>query len=215
MKIIITASGLSSRFKKMGIYKPSYKIKIKEKTIYEWAMLSLVDFFDEEFIFIFRTDNFDKEFINRVNKKIGIKNYKTYIIDECTDGQATTVFKYKNFINDDEKIIIYNINTCIKPYEIKKEDIKPDIDVFMPIENNNKVYNIIGFFYFKKWKDYKQIYNKYISDIKAKNSEASIEAMYEYLIYENKLVETKIIDSIYVSKLNSINEIQIFKDKFN
>lgn len=223
MKIIITAAGLGSRFKKMGIYTPTYKIKVKEKTIYELAMLSLRDFFDEEFIFIFRTEIFDKEFLDIINKKIGIKNYKFKIIDECTEGQATTAFKSSDLVNDNESVIIYNINTHIKPYIINKNDIKNDIDAFLPIYKLNYIkekidyieYMPVGFFYFKKWRDYKEIYNKYISYIKIKNKEACIEGMYEYLIKDNKIVETKILEDTDIYKLNTPQSIKFLKEKLN
>ena len=52
MKIIITMAGEGSRFKKIGIKKSKYEIVARDKTLFEWSMLSLSDFFSEEFIFI-------------------------------------------------------------------------------------------------------------------------------------------------------------------
>ncbi len=45
MKVIITMAGLGSRFKAIGIEKPKYQIVANGKSLYEWSMLSLEDFF--------------------------------------------------------------------------------------------------------------------------------------------------------------------------
>lgn len=223
MKIVITAAGLGSRFKKFGIYTPVYKLKVKGKSIYEWAMLSLQDFFNEEFIFIFRTETFDKDFIEGINKNIGIKKCKFKIIDECTEGQATTAFKTSDLIKESESVIIYNINTYIIPGVITKENIDKDMDVFIPVykekhANYKKDLNediIAGLYYFRSWEDYIYIYSKYISYIKIKNKEACIEDMIDYLIKEGKIVETQLIPNECIYKLNTPQEVKIFTEKLN
>ena len=63
MKIIITMAGEGSRFKKIGIEKSKYEIIAKDKTLFEWSMLSLVDFFSEEFIFIVKKIDDSHNFI--------------------------------------------------------------------------------------------------------------------------------------------------------
>ena len=47
MKIIITMAGEGSRFKKIGIKKSKYEIVARDKTLFEWSMLSLSDFFQK------------------------------------------------------------------------------------------------------------------------------------------------------------------------
>lgn len=237
MKIIITAAGFGTRFKKIGIDTPKYKIEVKGKSLYEWSMNSLKDFFDEEFILIFRNETFDKDYIDKINSKIGIKRYKYLIINEPTDGQATTAFKANNMIENNESIIIYNIDTSIDEYEIKKTDIKPDMDGFIPvfksqgdnwsfvrINNENKVIQIeeknpisnlasIGFYYFNKWSIFKEIYLKYNEEIKKSNKEVYIAPMYKYLINMDKFIGIKVLDNKVVNILGTPEEVKSFKDK--
>ena len=39
--IVITMGGLGSRFRKMGYTVPKYMIEAKEKTLFEWSLISL------------------------------------------------------------------------------------------------------------------------------------------------------------------------------
>lgn len=186
-------------------------------------MLSLKELFNEEFIFIFRTETFDKEFIDEINNKIGIKRYKFKIIDECTEGQATTAFKANDLIKVNESVIIYSINIHIISDILSIANINKDIDVFVAICNEKyskykkgiDENNIAGLYYFKAWEDFTYIYNKYISYIKIKNSEACMENMIEYLIKEGKIVQTQLIPNSYIHKLNTPQAIKLFTDKLN
>ena len=63
MKIIITAAGNGSRFKNQGIKKEKYQIIANEKTLFYWSLISLKNFFEYEFIFIFQKENYEEEFV--------------------------------------------------------------------------------------------------------------------------------------------------------
>lgn len=237
MKIIITAAGLGSRFSEIGIKNPKYKIIAREKSLYEWSMLSLKDFFEEEFIFIFRKDILDRTFIKNINNKLGIKNYSIIEIDNLTDGQATTAFLANEYISDEDEVIIYNIDTYVEPYEIIKDDIKSHMIGFIPvieaegdrwsfIKVNDRMHVIevaekrpisnlatIGFYYFRQWKQYKAIYlnNKY--NIIKNNKEFYIAPMYEYLM-DKGVLGTKILNSNKVYILGTPEEIQVFDNNY-
>lgn len=43
MTVIITMAGLGSRFRKIGYAVPKYMINAKGRTLFDWAMDSLVD----------------------------------------------------------------------------------------------------------------------------------------------------------------------------
>ena len=76
MKIIITMAGEGSRFKKVGYKVPKHEIEVEGKSLFEWSMLSLKNFFDEEFIFIVRENNYNKGNLKYLCDKLGIKNFK-------------------------------------------------------------------------------------------------------------------------------------------
>ena len=51
MPVIITMAGMGSRFTREGYTVPKYKIFARGRTLFDWSMLSLADFFNEHFIF--------------------------------------------------------------------------------------------------------------------------------------------------------------------
>ena len=97
MKIIITMAGEGSRFKKIGIKKSKYEIVARDKTLFEWSMLSLSDFFSEEFIFIVKKSDNSEEFIKEKCTSLGIEKYEVIGIDKLTEGQASTVIEAKKY----------------------------------------------------------------------------------------------------------------------
>lgn len=136
MKIIITAAGLGSRFAKEGINIPKYLIKARGKTLLEHSISTLSNFYNNEFIFIFRdikNQNEIENIINNLKNNEGhkIKNYHILSIDKLTKGQAETVLLANSFFdNNDESILIYNIDTCVSDAQnhILKSDIENDCD---------------------------------------------------------------------------------------
>ena len=210
MKIIITAAGLGKRFINTGIKIPKYQIKVKNKSLFTWSLLSLKCFFDNEFILIFNKNNYDKNFIDNEMLNLGIKKYRTIVLEDVTDGQATTAIHASKYLTNDDHVIIYNIDTGIKSGVINKKSFSHDGTITTAvasgdhwsfaklgkngfvIETSEKVriskYCSIGAYYFKKWGDFKSIYKTFIKDIKQKYKEAYIAPMYQYLINDGKKI---------------------------
>lgn len=234
MKIIITMAGEGSRFKKVGYKVPKHEIEVKGKSLFEWSMLSLKNFFDENFIFIVRENNYDKEKLECLCNKLGIKNFKLKEIKELTDGQASTAYLCNEYILEDEDVLIYNIDTYISGDEIKKEELKKydgyipvfksegDKWSFIKLDDNGKVIDVvekirvsdlgsIGLYYFKTWRDYKEIYLKYKEEIKRKYKEVYIAPMYHYLLKENKDIGYIILKNENIHVLGTPEDLELFK----
>ena len=233
MKIIITMAGMGSRFREAGYTVPKHEIVIKNKTLFEWSLLSLIDFFDEEFIFITRKEAYNLEFIEKICNKLDIKKYKIKELDYLTDGQASTAFLCDDLISEDERVLIYNIDTYVKEYSILKSDLKK-YDGFIPvfkaegekwsfikIDENNKVIDVvekirisdlasIGFYYFKSWKDYKEIYLKNKEEIKKNFKEVYIAPMYRYLLQNKKEIGYIILNEEDVHILGTPEDLKKF-----
>lgn len=233
MKVIITMAGEGSRFKKVGYKIPKHEIEVKGKSLFEWSMLSLLNFFNEEFIFIVRKNNYNKEVIEKLCKKLGIEKFKFKEIEILTDGQATTAFLCDSLIDNEEDILIYNIDTYISGNEILKEEmIKYDgyIPVFksegekwsfIKLDSEGKIIDVvekirvselgsIGLYYFKSWRDYKNIYLKYKDEIKVKYKEVYIAPMYHYLIEENKNIGYIILKNENIHVLGTPEDLKNF-----
>jgi dTDP-glucose pyrophosphorylase len=231
-------AGLGSRFKNIGIDTPKYKIVANKKTLFKWSMLSLKDFFEEDFIFVIRKEIFDLEFLSKTCEKLGIYNFKVKVIEEETDGQATTAYLADEFINDDEECVIYNIDTYVRANEILKSQIKEEFDGFIPVieaegnrwsfvkvDDKGKVVDVaekvpisnlatIGLYYFKKWRIYKEIYRVNKQAIAKVNKEVYIAPMYKYMINDGMNIGIKILDGDSVRILGTPEEIESFDSEY-
>lgn len=232
MKIIITAAGLGNRFLEMGINKPKYKIIANKKPLFYWSIYSLKNFFNNEFIFIFRKEIYDEKFIKEWLKTMGINKYNIILIDELTDGQATTAMFADKFINENESVMIYNIDTSIIPESMNINMISHDGTIVVAkapgehwsfaklgkdgfvCEVSEKIkisdYASIGPYYFAKWFDFKWVWNNFREDIKHRYKEVYVCPMYQYLINKNKKISIFEIGINDYTCLGTPHEIEIF-----
>ena len=114
--IVIPMAGHGKRFKDVGISKPKFMIKVKNKTLFEWSLDSLPIEISKKIIFICLDEHEKKfnvsEFINNImNKKYPKINYELIYLEKTTRGQVETVLHAKRLINSDSSLIIYNIDT--------------------------------------------------------------------------------------------------------
>ena len=230
-------AGEGSRFKKVGIEIPKHEIFVGGKTLFEWSMLSLNDFFNESFIFITRKKYYNRNFIEKECTKIGINKYAIYEIDYLTDGQASTVICADELIENNDEVLIYNIDTYVKEGSIKKDDIKDKYFGFIPVFNSegdkwsfvkvdkyNKVIDVaekvrisnlgsIGLYYFKTWNKFKSIYTSMKKSIKDEFRETYIAPMYKELISQHLEIGIKVIDETHVHVLGTPEDVEKFKFK--
>jgi len=232
--IIITMAGEGSRFKKAGFDEPKHMIEVKGKTLFEWAILSLKNFFDEKFIFITRKHHNTTDFIKKKCADLGIKDFAIKELDYLTEGQASTVLKSEELIPDlNEEIIIYNIDTFVEPDQLHPKDIKGDGWVpafkaegdrwsFVKFDSDEKVtkvtekirisnFGTIGLYYFKSFNLFKKIYEEYnFEEIKEKY----IAPIYNKLINKNLKVHTEILDNSSVHVLGTPEDVVEFWPEF-
>ena len=107
--ILIPAAGLGSRFQKgFKLQKPL--IKLENKTLIEHSVSSL-DI--ENYIFVIR--KLDKNNIELITALRNIKpECKVIEIDYVTEGSASTCYLAKDFINNDDELIISNCDQILK-----------------------------------------------------------------------------------------------------
>lgn len=236
MKIIIPMAGLGSRFKKNGLKTPKYALKIKGQTLFALSMLSLSDFFDQEFIFIYNTQNCNPDFIRTECETLGINKYQTVSINATTEGQASTVMMAENFIQSNDEVVIYNIDTYVEEGNILKSDLIDQPDGFLHsficegdkwsfvktesdtslkvIEVSEKIrisnLGTIGLYYFKSWNDFSNIYKSHKQEIMRAYNETYIAPMYKFLIQDDKKVYTKLIDQSNIHVLGTPDDIHSF-----
>ncbi len=237
MNIVITMAGLGSRFKKAGYTMPKYMVEVKGKTLFEWSMLSLLDFNKQEnvkYIFVVRKEDNSKDFILNETAKLNIKEVHVVELDKLTDGQATSALLAKEYWNEDEELIVYNIDTYIEPNELKYVDILGDGYIpcfngkgehwsFVKVDNNGNAVEVrekqrisnnctIGLYYFKTCKLYEEIYNEYYKDgINLEKNEKYIAPLYNYMISKGLSVRICNLPYDKVHVLGTPEEVEIFR----
>jgi len=114
--IVITMAGDSSRFKNSKYAFPKYETVIKNNTLLTHSVSSLMHIANksEKYIFIAQAKFQAKNFIYETCKFLNIINFEFIEIDYKTDGQATTAYLVTSkYYQNDERLIIYNIDTII------------------------------------------------------------------------------------------------------
>jgi NDP-sugar pyrophosphorylase family protein len=101
MNIVIPMAGLGSRFSDAGYTTPKPFIEIEGKPMILEAVNTLG--FDGNYIFIIRKD----EYIKNKMKEI-FPDSQIIEVDYLTDGPASSVMLAKEFINNDEELIVAN-----------------------------------------------------------------------------------------------------------
>jgi len=236
MKVVITMAGEGTRFIKAGFSTPKHMIKIGKTTIFNFAISSLKDFFDEPFIFIAQKKHKSEDFIREECRDLGITNFKILQISETTDGQATTAYLADSLIDDSEPVIIYNIDTYVEEGELLKKDIRGDgfIPVFCAegdkwsfVKVNDKGYvtavaekkriselATIGFYYFDRWEYFKEAYTEYSAIIKNKYHEKYVAPLYEWMIKKGMKIQIKEINAKKVHVLGTPEDVLKFYPSF-
>lgn len=234
MQIVITMAGLGSRFKNAGYTLPKYMIEVNKKTLFEWSLLSLNSFKDAYYYFIVRKDDGAKDFISSKCATLEIHNFKVIELSSTTSGQAETVMMAKKYLNTDDELLIYNIDTYVEPNELNPNDLKGDGFIpcfkgkgdhwsFVKTDNNNKAINVVekirvsenctvGAYYFKSVQLYSNLYTEYYQSTESKTyKEQYVAPIYNQLIQNGGDVFISMIPETKVHVLGTPEEVEEFK----
>lgn len=239
MTIVITMAGLGSRFAKAGYTVPKYMIEAHGRTLFDWSMDSLKGYNaeDTEYIFIVRKEDKAEEFIVSHCKMSDIANVKIVEIDKLTDGQATTAMLAAPYWKKESELMIYNIDTFVESYELKKEDIAGDGYIpcfhaegehwsFVKLDENQKAVEVrekvrisdnctLGAYYFKFCKLYEELYQEYYSNEEnLEKGEKYVAPLYNFMIEKGMDVRISIVDFGKVHVLGTPEELEIFKREY-
>lgn len=112
MKIVIPMAGEGSRFAKEGYTFPKPLIDVNGKPMIQVVVDNLK--FDAEYIFLVRTEHLAKyEGLETTLSRITNGRYKIVEVDRLTEGAACTVLLAKDYINNDEDLLIANSDQVI------------------------------------------------------------------------------------------------------
>ena len=126
MNIVITMAGRGSRFVEQGFSKPKPLIDVYGKPMFCWALQSLPLELSKNLIFICLADLLENsDFEKQVDTIYSQYNTTIIPIREVTDGQAATALKAEQYIDNQEGLIIFNIDTYFISATLRKKIHKP------------------------------------------------------------------------------------------
>lgn len=239
MNIIIPMAGMGSRFSKVGIKTPKPLIEVNGKTLIEHAVESL----SIEGKYIFITRKFEEEIYNEQLTQI-LKRLKPdsveIQIDKITSGCSETCLFAKDFIDNDEELLITNCDQLLRWDSekflnfIKNKEIIDGLVVLFkskdpknsfasigdgivvelvekkPISDNS----LTGVHYWKRGSDFvesaKNLLNNFISN---GLPECYISETYNYLIKNKKTIIPYFVSKNNFIPLGTPDDIQIYNGK--
>ena len=190
LNIVITMAGRGSRFHDAGYKTPKYEIMAHERSLFEWSILSLKNFLmpDSRVVFVCLEENKSSTFVLRQTKALGLTDVHIVEIKDLTDGQATSAYLSRDVWIPEWPLLIYNIDTYVKSYALKPNDIRPGSDGWVPcfqvpgehwsfvklgddgwavdLAEKQRIsdYASIGLYWFNRASRYIELYNRFFSD---------------------------------------------------
>jgi len=224
VNIVIPMAGAGIRFKNAGFNLPKPLIKIYDEPMIKWAMKSF-NFLSKikkyKLIFIILEDHDVKYKLGNKLKKIYKNKVEIIKINKITNGQAETCLKAKKYINNYNKLFIYNCDTFSESNiweTITNEDPDGILTVF---KSNNprfsyaKLDNLgyvsktaekkpisnlatTGLYYFKRGSDFVWSAEEMINKKETFNNEFYVAPCYNKLIASGKKIKTVLAKNNWV-----------------
>ena len=218
MNIVVPIAGRGSRFVAEAFRNPEYSkpkplINLAGRTMIEWALASYPLTKDDQLIFIVRQEHLVTQNIDEKLKDIFGNEIKIVVQNTPPIGAACTVLLAKQYINNDESLLVTDSDHYIDGFthfdEIKKYK---DVDGMIPVfyANNNKwsfssvnseghVIEVaekvqisrtanIGAYYFKKGRDFVWAAEEMIEEGDKTNGEFYVAPVYNYLVRRGKKI---------------------------
>ena len=113
LNIVMPMAGLGSRFRQAGFQVPKPLIEVRGRPMYAWATESLPLEKSTRLIFILLASQPECADLRRDIEERYAK-YKPIVltVPELTAGQASTVLRAKEFINNNEPLLVHNADTA-------------------------------------------------------------------------------------------------------
>jgi hypothetical protein len=118
--VVVTMAGESRRFREAGYTVPKYRLRVRGRTLFAWAVESLRPYFerpDARAVFVARAaDAGVTEFVGGECRALGFAVPPSVaLLDGPTGGQAETVLAAAPHVEPGATVVIYNIDTHVRP----------------------------------------------------------------------------------------------------
>lgn len=234
--ILITMAGNGDRFRRAGFTLPKFKIEVRGRTLFHWALGSLRNFVQDggEVIFAARPEHEPDGFIAGEACALGIGRYRVVHFDRVTDGQATTALLAGDALGEKSApVLIYNIDTYVEPEFLPASEARGSgwIPCF-PGEGNGwsfaragedgaveelaekrriSPHATVGLYWFRSFELYQECYGEHFARGGTANGERYIAPMYNTLIAREGGVHLSLIPKQAVHPLGTPEEVEAFR----
>ena len=238
MKVLIPMAGAGSRFVKASYTFPKPLISVKnlnDKPMIQVIVENLN--VDAEHIFIVRDEHCDKYNLKQLLGVIAPK-CEVVIVDHLTEGAACTTLLAKEFINNDEPLLIANSDQFVEwdsnefMYSMMGDQIDGGILTFgnshpkwsyVRLDSNGYVIEVkekevisneatVGIYYWKRGSDYVKYAEQMIAKNIRVNNEFYVAPVYNEAIADGKKVKIFHIDKMW--GLGTPEDLTYFQDKY-
>jgi len=239
VNIVIPMAGLGSRFAKAGFVEPKPLIDVLGEPMISWAMKSF-DFLSEipyyRLIFIILREHEELYSLSSQLKKLFGEKAEVIYIERVSRGQAETVLAAKQFVNNYNKLFIFNCDTystaniwplileenpdgilaCFESTDPRYSYAKLDeYGYVLKTAEKNPISNLAsnGMYYFKRGKDFINAAEKlaYVTD--TSHSELYVAPCYNELLLSGKKIRVVKVTKNHV--LGTPEELKKFISEFN
>jgi len=232
--VVIPMAGYGSRFSKADYKEPKPMIDVNGRPMFQWAVESLqLENIPHRLFFIVLEEVEHKYGLSKAIKAL-YPTARIVTIKNVTRGQAETVLAVRKFINNLNKLIIFNCDTISESnLRQKVEEDDPD-GIIATFNSSSPSYSYAklneagyvtdvaekevisshastGLYYFKRGRDYVAAAEKMIEDGKCVNNEFYIMPVYEYLIRAGKRIQIETATNYEV--LGTPADLDRFKSK--
>ncbi len=238
MNIVMPMAGRGSRFAEIGIKTPKPLIDVRGRPMYAWASESLPLELARRLIFICLEEHLrERALEDDIRSRYRNLDPQIVPLGEVTDGQACTVLKAAEFIDNDEPLLIYNADTyCRTRLSERLPRLSPDIagllgvfrapgdkwsfaraDEFGRVLETAEKRRIsewasTGLYYFRRGRDFVAHARQMIADDERVNDEFYVAPVYNRLIAAGGAVYIDPADEVWV--LGTPEDLQHFNEHF-
>jgi dTDP-glucose pyrophosphorylase len=119
-------AGTGSRFREAGYAAPKFAIEVLGHSLLWWSVSSLTGFLENgaPLTFVARKMDAADDAVTSVCHDLNVPEFHLVEIDRLTDGQASTVLAADRYMNGDDPILIYNVDTYVEPSYLRLSDMR-------------------------------------------------------------------------------------------
>lgn len=239
--IVIPMAGRGSRFADQGYELPKPLIDVAGKPMIHRVIENLNPEMEHRFLFLVLKEHIETYGIDKKLKSWAGANSECVVVDQVTEGAACTVLLAKQFLSENNDMMIANsdqiIDVSITDYInwTRSENLDGSIMVFedsdpkwsfAKLDDNGYVVEVaekvpisdlatVGIYYFKPGSDFVKFASQMIEKNIRVNSEFYVCPVYNELIADCKRIKTWKIDKAAMHGVGTPDDLDIYLEKIS